>query len=459
MCHRFYVYLTQKLQAPFSTIPLAIFRITYGIVLLGTILQLYAYKELIYDSVPFLSPSSLTIKLPLFFWLLNTVFLIVGILTKWVSVANFIFSLCLVYPLREFSYAFDSIMLSINAWMMIAPVGSRFSLDNVLFRSSRKYIPSFYVYLLLTIALIWVYLDAGIQKLLSPLWREGIAFWRYASNPAVSSLSANWLLDQQWICYTINYNVIAFQLTFPLLLLWKRFRWYVVIGGLSLHIGILVFFYIPLFSLTECLLYLFLVPQTFWRKWEKHPATPFSELPQRITSFFIFFQGYVAVFYIVIILQNPVLQKIFSPFLVVNKPLLGMVQHYLFIEELQQPTSYVYSIVYESEEGEFFLPLITEKGTPHRLLHDRLWSQWDYASHPRFFEEKKFRSLLQRQIVFWLVKTGKYDEKATYFFKIKRKPVIRRITWQKGLQEEYQKLVWEDYWKVTFSEGTFSYFP
>ncbi|MCS6833824.1 MAG: hypothetical protein NZ521_09645, partial [Flammeovirgaceae bacterium] len=118
-----------------------------------------------------------------------------------------------------------------------------------------------------------------------------------------------------------------------------------------------------------------------------------------------------------------------------------------------------YSIVYESEEDEFFLPLITEKGTPHRLLHDRLWSQWDYASHPHFFEEKKFRSLLQRQIVFWLVKTGKYNEKATYFFKVKRKPIIRRTTWQKGLQEEYQKLVWEDYWKVTFSEGTFSYFP
>lgn len=459
MYRRLHVLLHASLNAPFSTIPLGIFRIAYGLILLGVVFQLYAHKELIYDDVPFLKPAQLNIKLPLFFWLLNTLFLILGWLTRWVSVANFVFSLCLVYPLREFSYAFDTVMLSINAWMMIAPIGKRFSVDSTWRQAYQTHVPSFYSYLLLTTAVVWVYVDAGVQKLLSPLWREGIAFWRYASNPAISRLNSQWFLDNRWLCYAINYGVMVFQLSFPLLLFIKPLRWYLIFLGLSMHVGILIFFPIPLFSLTEIFLYLFLVPSSFWQKFDA-PLSSSLVLPRWITPFFVFFQAYVCLFYLVIILQNPTLQKLLSPFLVLNKPLLGMVQHYLFIENLHGAERYTYSIVYSSQTNKSeFLPLITEEGVPHVRLYDRLWSQWDNVSHPRAFEEKNFRSHVARQIVFWLISTGKYHENHPYFFHVKRKRIVSPAEWREGLREEHQKSVWENYWSVKFLGNTFADLP
>ncbi|GAB4332420.1 MAG: hypothetical protein OHK0038_08120 [Flammeovirgaceae bacterium] len=445
----------KQIFSSFSTIPFAIFRVGFGCVILGTIWQIFEFKALIFDVVPFYKSHEINIKLPLFFWMLVSISLILGFLTKWMSIANFVFALCFVYPLRSFGYAFDTVFLCVSAWMLFAPIHYCFSLDSwIRTRVYKKAFPnhtiSLYVQLLILLNLTWVYVDAGIQKVQSELWLNGIAFWRYASIPSISTLGWQALLNHQILTKIINYAIILFQLFFPILLIFKKIRWIVFWIGVSLHLSILLFFPIKLFSVAECLLYIFLIPNNFWNKF--HKTTTEARHKNKFAHYYIYFQIYVFISYAIIWTQNPFLQKLFSPFLVINKPFLGIVQHYLFIDELQKQNNFTYSIVFLSDNKEIFLPVIDEEGKPDKYLTDRIWSHWDYVSNSTFYKENELLESSKRFIAYWI---GKQKLDKVLHFKIKRKPLQVPSEWKPNIWTQNLNAGWQDYYCLKFENGIF----
>jgi hypothetical protein len=445
----------KQIYNPVSTIPFALFRIGFACIILGTVWQLYEFKELIYDEIPFYKSQEINIKLPLFFWILSSIFLILGLFTKWMSIANFVFALCFIYPLKKFGYAFDSIFLCVSAWMMFAPIQHRFSLDNYLSLKFHKkpfsqLTISLYYQILILLNLTWVYVDAGIQKIQSALWQKGIGFWRYASIPSISSLGWQELLDSQFIVSGINYGIMLFQLFFPIFLIIKRIRWIIVFVGILIHFSILLFFPIKLFSIAECLLYIFLIPREFWNKFENNNST--ESINSKKPLYYIYFQVYILIFYVIIWAQHEDLKKIVRPFLVVNKPFLGMVQHYLFIDKLEKKNDFIYSITYLSDNKEIFLPIINQEGKADEYLSGRIWSHWDYVSNSTYFNEKDLIASSQKFIAYWVVKNN-LEQKGEMYFKIKRKPIVIPSEWQPNLWTKNANSPWEDYLLIKFEKG------
>jgi hypothetical protein len=448
----------KQIYSPVSTIPFALFRIGFGCIILGTVWQLYEFKELIYDEIPFYKSQEINIKLPLFFWILVSISLILGLFTKWMSIANFVFAFCFIYPLQKFSYAFDSIFLCVSAWMMFAPIQNRFSLDKFLIlkfhkKSLSNCTISLYGQILILLNITWVYVDAGIQKIQSELWQKGIGFWRYASIPSISSLGWQEFLNNQVIVYGVNYGIILFQLFFPIFLIIKRVRWIIVVVGISIHFSILLFFPIKLFSIAECFLYIFLIPHEFWNRFENN--NPTKSINPKNVLYYAYFQAYIFFFYAIIWTQHEGIKKVFSPFLVVNKPFLGMVQHYLFIDKLQKENDFIYSIVYISDNKEIFLPIINQDGKADEYLSGRIWSHWDYVSNSTYFTEKELIESSQKFITYWIGKI-KLENNEVFYFKIKRKPILIPSHWELNLWENNLKTYWEDYLILKLENGNFN---
>lgn len=102
--------------------------------------------------------------------------------------------------------------------------------------------------------LVIVYVMAGLAKLGGPLWRDGTAIYYpfhagYLSPwPQLSHLLAGFTP----MVYFMTWTSVAIQILFPILLLGKHTRVFIVLAMLMLHIGIAVTLGLGLFSLAMC---------------------------------------------------------------------------------------------------------------------------------------------------------------------------------------------------------------
>lgn len=255
---------------------LAIFRITYSLILLCEIGQMMYFRSLIFDKIPFIDPSEINFAIPISIWFISVLFLLFGAFTRFFAIINYLMGLILIGSIHSFEYHVFYAYMGINFLLIFMPVSQCFSLDrlfqklkysNTTFQyNPPKTVSKLYYLILPFFGIGLVYFDSVFFKLSSDLWLRGLGSWLPSSLPFATHFENEWFLNQEWLVKLVGWFTIIFETIFLFVFFRKKWRLPVFVIGMILHLGILLEFPIPFFALTVCAIYLLLIPVGFWRK-------------------------------------------------------------------------------------------------------------------------------------------------------------------------------------------------
>lgn len=254
---------------------LALFRIVYGLILLCEVLQGFYFRILFWET----NRNSINHNALLLFFafaVIAILFLIIGFKTRITTIFIYLLNLFTFSVTSYFEYHVDYGYTGINFMLMFMPISRVWSVDSVLdklknIRINTNFKPIETVsilnnYILVGVGVGVVYLDSIFYKLTSPMWLNGLGFWKPASIPQVTYLDLSFLLNNEFLSLSFGYVTLCFELVFLFFIWFKWARIPLVIIGLGLHLGILFAYPIPWFALTVASLYILLIPPYFWNK-------------------------------------------------------------------------------------------------------------------------------------------------------------------------------------------------
>ncbi len=277
MKSKFLFWLKSKYNQEIDASGLAFFRLFYAAVLFFEVNQLFEYRHLIFDSIPYMQFSDINLNVTFLIWKYSIVFIFLGLFTRMASVINYIISIILIGDIGNFEYHVFYAYMGLNFILMFLPVSRVWSLDRLILKlrfsnAKFEYTPSktasvmaYWVPLFVGVGL--VYFDSIFFKFTDPIWMKGLGLWWPASHVCASYLALPELLNQKWLMLFLGYLTVLFELVFLFLFYFKRWRWIFWFIGIGLHVGILIFFPIPFFALAVVALYILLLPVGLYKKW------------------------------------------------------------------------------------------------------------------------------------------------------------------------------------------------
>lgn len=253
---------------------LAVFRVAYGFVLLCEVIQLYYFRHLIFDKIPFLVPSEIDFSIALIAWMITIVFIIFGLFTKQATIINYLFSLVFIATIDTYEYHMFYVYMGVNFLLIFTSISKSFSLDSLLLKlkySNTRFtykppkktsVLNYFIFPLAAIA--FVYFDSIFFKLTSHNWMSGLGMWLPASLPQVTHIDSSFILNQKWFVLGLGYLTLLFEAIFIFTFFRKRWRVPLLIIGIGLHLGIIIEFPLPWFGLGVIALYILMVPVSWW---------------------------------------------------------------------------------------------------------------------------------------------------------------------------------------------------
>ncbi|WP_289037846.1 DCC1-like thiol-disulfide oxidoreductase family protein [uncultured Zobellia sp.] len=256
---------------------LAIFRLCFSLVMLCEVIQIFYFRHLIYDKIPYIELSEIDYTIPLILWMVSIVFLAIGLFTRIASIVNYIFCLVFIATINSYEYHMFYVYMGVSFLFLFTSIEKVFSLDRlglilkhsntrVTYKPSRKTsVLNYYAYVLCGIA--FVYFDSIFYKTASYNWLNGMGMWLPSSLPQITHLDIeSFLLNSKWLALFLGYVTFVFEAVFLFTFFRKKWRLPLLIIGIGLHIGILIEFPLPWFGLGVSALYLLMIPVSFWRK-------------------------------------------------------------------------------------------------------------------------------------------------------------------------------------------------
>jgi len=257
-----------------SATGLAIFRITYTLVLLAEILQFYYFRHLIFDRIPFIEQSEINFSIPIIIWGISVLFVLIGLFTRTATIINYLLSLILIGSITTYEYHMFYAYMGINFLLIFLPISRNISTDRLLLKykysnTKFEYNPSREVSVLayfipILVGVAFVYFDSIFFKFSSEFWMKGLGMWLPTSVPPIILNDLQFLLNQEYLMYFLGYLTLVFEAIFLFTFFRKRWRVPLLIIGIGLHVGILICYPIPWFALGMCSLYLLMVPISWW---------------------------------------------------------------------------------------------------------------------------------------------------------------------------------------------------
>jgi predicted DCC family thiol-disulfide oxidoreductase YuxK len=255
---------------------LAVFRMAYSFVLLCEITQMFYFKELIFDKIPFIDKAEINFGIPIAIWFFSVFLLLFGLFTRFATIINYLLGLILIGSITTFEYHVFYAYMGINFLLLFMPVSRCLSLDRLLLKlkysnTTFQYNPPKTVsqlnYLIVPLlGLAFVYFDSVFYKLASSMWMSGLGSWMPSSLPMITHANTSPLLNSEYLIKSIGWLTILFEFAFLFLFFRKKWRIPLLSIGLILHLGILLQFPIPWFALTGVVIYILMVPVSFWKR-------------------------------------------------------------------------------------------------------------------------------------------------------------------------------------------------
>ncbi len=259
-----------------SGLGLAVFRICFCIVMLCEIIQMYYFRHLIYDKIPYIEHAEINFAIPLVIWAISIILMILGLFTRTATIINYLFTLVLIGSIQSYEYHMFYAYVGMSFIMIFLPISRNLSLDRLLLKykySNTKFnynppttvsVLTYYVPILIGIA--FVYFDSVFFKLSSNYWSTGLGMWLPSSVPHTAMIPLPNILNLKYLMLFLGYLTLMFEAIFLFTFFRKKWRIPLLIIGLGLHLGILICYPIPWFALGMCAVYLLMVPVGFWER-------------------------------------------------------------------------------------------------------------------------------------------------------------------------------------------------
>ncbi len=253
---------------------LAVFRIAFTLVLLAEVCQLFRFRNMIYDQIPFVYRGDIDVTLIFLFYFIVLGMMLLGLFTRVAMILNYVLGVIIFSSASHFEYHVFYAYLGVNFLMMFMPVSRVFSLDSLIekirythigrpYQPDRKVLEINYL-MPVFLAIGLVYFDSVFQKVTSPMWMDGLGMWMPSSLPMIVWNDTSWILNQEYLVKFFGYLVVVFETVFLFLFWFKRFRMPFFFLGTLFHLGILITYPIPWFALAVMGVYLLLIPPGFW---------------------------------------------------------------------------------------------------------------------------------------------------------------------------------------------------
>lgn len=259
---------------------LALFRIFYFLVFFCEIAQMFYFKELIFDKIPFVDPYEINFTWAFYAWFVCIWCLILGLKTRTMAIVNYAFTLVFLSTISTYEYHVFYTYTTVNFFCLVLPVSKRLSLDRLLLKlkySNTKFeyeppatttILSYTIPILVAVA--FVYTDSMLYKITSDFWMSGLGVWYPSAFPQVSITSSSGLggglVNNYYLAKAFGYLTVTFETVFIFTFWFRRFRVPLLIIGMGLHLGIMFTFPIPWFALAVAATYILLIPVAWYRK-------------------------------------------------------------------------------------------------------------------------------------------------------------------------------------------------
>lgn len=259
---------------PSRILNLALFRLFFFGHILLTVYNTNIHKGLIFDSIQGITKNPFPFNTFLWIWAMAAGFMMIGLLSKYMSVVNYI---CVVFAYQLFNRSgiasyYSDLMLMGSFLSLFFPVSKAYSVDALFKRvfsaeTPRPVIPAYQYTLFAFLTLGLMYLGSGITKLGSPIWQQGIGLWIPLNMPFFKWHGlANQVADWIGLLKFINYVVIIWEIIFVFALFVNRLRPTFIIIGIIFHVGIACFFYFPEIALATLIFYILFIPDSVWQK-------------------------------------------------------------------------------------------------------------------------------------------------------------------------------------------------
>ena len=487
-----------------SPLPLAIFRIAYGLVLLVEVCQLFYFRHLVFDEIPYLRPAETAQTYALAAWIVAVCCLILGLYTRTACLVNYILSVVLLGQLTGFDYHCDHIYLGVNLLLIFAPVGDALSLDRRRTQRSsaapsvrRTTVSGFYANAIVFVAAGLVYFDSFFWKCNESMWQDGLGIWLPISLPQDTWLPPkiiNSLANQKTLVHFLSYLTLAFEAAFVFAMWFKSMRLGLVVIGVGLHLGILVAFPIPLFGLTMLALYLLILPPEWFdraehwlyeRRAHRQAISINSTIPRtgqivdrhrglmptsaasvdmqqaiprqrwglRLTAAIT---GAAALMQLLLILETPVLgikdytdyspptqaETNYAGFKTAMYRLTGISSHAVFLDAHFKGSDRIIAVTYLRADGsQEPIPIISEYGTAERYAFGRLWCNWLFQCTHKNCDLATIERGVQRYTAFWAAKNNVSLNGATFSVQVKRLDTIGR--WERDFLWRQTQKPWQ----------------
>lgn len=265
-----YRHMTAKTVSPLG---LDVFRIVYGSILFCEIQELYRFRHMVFDELPYFITNDISFGPVLIAWMVALACLVLGLFTQTAAVVNYVLTLLTFSTFHDYEYHMDFVYTGTNLLLMFVPIGKRLSLDSLLrrFRSggtdelADQPVSYANYYSLMLVGLAVVYFDSVFYKFVSPVWQQGLGLWRPASMPPFSwQFTPVFLLEQKWLMVLLSHITLVLESVF-IFAMWFRWGRLIMLPiGATLHLGIALAFPLPWFGLAMASLYILLVPPEWW---------------------------------------------------------------------------------------------------------------------------------------------------------------------------------------------------
>jgi hypothetical protein len=185
-------------------------------------------------------------------------FMLVGLFTRLSVFIVWIIHLMICYTSRLFySYGVDSFTTIALFYCLVMPVGSYFSLDNLLLKKRKRESHHLYESFLtrvLQVHLCVAYFFEGLFKLIIPGWFSGKNIWQILMMPRFNIIDFSFLANHIFILKILGGAIVLAELLYPFMMCFKKTRkpWLIII--ILMHIFIGAFMKIPFFGLIMIIL-------------------------------------------------------------------------------------------------------------------------------------------------------------------------------------------------------------
>lgn len=216
------------------------------------------------------------IQLAMAGWALAALLLLVGMWTRLSAVAAWLLSTSFATLNPYIDNAGDEVRGIILFYLIWCPGGAVWSVDAWRQRQGDRpavFVPPWPLRLLF-LQLVLIYFSNGLYKLTGSDWRSGTSLYDVLSDPTLTRWSYAEVPVPYELTRLLTWLILAWEIGFPLLVLWRKTRIAALEFGVAFHLGIGLTLELGWFAPYMLCLYLPLVPWERWRSSRREKIDP-----------------------------------------------------------------------------------------------------------------------------------------------------------------------------------------